>query len=456
MGWSFIIPHRHRAAVRTFLLAAPLALPALAMSDGLPASQPAAAETQVTTTQPGDTQPSAEPDRRIASLIEQMGDQDPNVRDDAQESLLDLGEPARKQLQDAAHSGPPEVRKRAAYTLKRLGLSPRPTRITLHLKDAPASEVLDAIAHESGRPITVSRPAARAILADAKLTIEADRLPYWILLRKVCTALKMKPACYPGENGSLLLQAGEGSWSPELTSVDGLFAVHAGRIESNGQLTFGDPNPTKLRSVLVLEAFAEPRAHCLWCEHAEVIRGEDARGQPVGVGPAQVMSDMASGFETIYVPLNVASAEHVVSVEGSADFAVGADFRHIDIDNLGGATGVEQPAGDWKVCIRDLHQSAQSRWSLRIAVIPKEVSDTLLFDLRKGLISSPPTLFDASGKQIFKFGAATVTVTANGLELLVPYINSTSGTKPTRLVWDLATKFGKMKMHFRFTDLPLP
>jgi len=166
-------------------------------------------------------------EERIASIIDQFSDADAAVRDDAQEQILDMGEPARKFLMQAAqHADSPESRLRIAYTLRRLGLSPRPTRLSLHLKNVSASKILDALAAEGGVPLLISQPAARARLANVKLSFDADRLPYWLVMRRLCNAVKLKPDPTNQDKSALSLVEGQGFWSPKYTSVDGVFAVH--------------------------------------------------------------------------------------------------------------------------------------------------------------------------------------------------------------------------------------
>lgn len=77
---------------------------------------------------------------KIAKLIKQLGSEEWQEREDAQQALEEVGEPARKQLQDAAKSSDQEISARANQLLEKLAMA----EVTLLITDKKGNPVRGA------------------------------------------------------------------------------------------------------------------------------------------------------------------------------------------------------------------------------------------------------------------------------------------------------------------------
>jgi hypothetical protein len=134
-------------------------------------------------------------DLRIRELIGKLEDDSFEEREKAERDLVVLGAPALPALResllrakDAKDGGELRLRLRSAIQTieleqkaKAVYSEPRP--ITLHLKDAPLREALEALARESGLKFE-----SQAIDTLARVTLDVDRAPLLKVLDDLCRA----------------------------------------------------------------------------------------------------------------------------------------------------------------------------------------------------------------------------------------------------------------------------
>ena len=165
------------------------------------------------TTAPAASQPSG---ASIEQLIKQLGSDDPTDRDAAQQQLASRGSAAVDALKDAAaHNDDLEVRSRAASALAKIGehtafdTSP----ITLHLKDAPQQDAMNAIAAQAHAQFTGPAGMGIPVVAGGKMiTIDADQKPFWDVMTDLCQQMNVCPTLEPPTKNTLRLFPTPRNW----------------------------------------------------------------------------------------------------------------------------------------------------------------------------------------------------------------------------------------------------
>ena len=129
----------------------------------------------------------------LKRLVDRLGSRRFADREAATTALVTSRNPAAVELlRKAATSRDPEVRRRARQLLEHLErrlltetvLAPQ--QIKLSYKNVAVPEAVADFARRTGMPVALDG-AARAKVANRKITLETGELPYWEALRQLCT-----------------------------------------------------------------------------------------------------------------------------------------------------------------------------------------------------------------------------------------------------------------------------
>lgn len=132
----------------------------------------------------GQEEPATTP--AVSRLIAQLGDDDPDQRDRAQNALAELGSSVREELEAASVSPDPEVRLRAARLLRELKCAElwQPSFFTTNVTRQPASAVLAELSRQTGNPIETLTGAWS--FRDTVVDLTCVQLPFWQVIDAIC------------------------------------------------------------------------------------------------------------------------------------------------------------------------------------------------------------------------------------------------------------------------------
>src|SRR5436190_465625 len=133
-------------------------------------------------------EPIAEPNLRIAKLVERLGSESCQDRQQASNELAKIGNESRNQLEAAAKSDDLEIRLRAGELLRQVKLSDMwlPSMVEYHAHGEPVREVVDAICRQSKNRILVGDAYGSFENRPARIDYEAGA--YWQVIDDLCHA----------------------------------------------------------------------------------------------------------------------------------------------------------------------------------------------------------------------------------------------------------------------------
>lgn len=164
------------------------------------------------------------------ALVHRLGAPRFADREGASTELEKLGRQALPALRQAAGSGDPEIRDRAASLIGRIERQRlvRPTSVALDLKDVPLETALDALEARSGLALRVD-PSADPAWKARKVTLQANEpIPFWQALDRICQAGGIRqstPLNPPSDRGERAIRLVPGDPETYPTSYSGPFRI---------------------------------------------------------------------------------------------------------------------------------------------------------------------------------------------------------------------------------------
>lgn len=138
-------------------------------------------------------------EKQLAQLIEQLGSNMFEEREQATKALEALGPAALDALRKAEKSGDPEVKSRAAALIRKaeekLAQQKRraeaekllaPTLVRLTFKETPVAEAVSDFSRKAGYPILLHDPEKK--LAARTVTLDTGGVPFWEAFDRFCAA----------------------------------------------------------------------------------------------------------------------------------------------------------------------------------------------------------------------------------------------------------------------------
>jgi hypothetical protein len=236
----------------------------------------------------------------VERLIDQLGDRDFRVRQEASKAILARGSAVLETLRKHRANSDAEVRERLDHTISQLerqvALGAHP--VTLHLVQKPVAEALTQLAKQTGYNIPLDGQVG-TIAKQTIGTFDFDKLLFWEALDRVCEPAGLTLQQNEGEN--TLRLAAQNSYVPFRSYAD-IFKVTATGFQYSinswfQQVTRGTvPSATSYESLqLNLTVAVEPRLAIMKMGQVQLSAAEDEegrsmliKGNPNGYYPAQM------------------------------------------------------------------------------------------------------------------------------------------------------------------------
>ncbi len=416
----------------------------------------------------------------IDHLIEQLGSDNADERDSAQQQLVDLGASAAPSLQKAADtSSDPEIRSRAAAALAQMKEqdSNAASIVTLHLKDTPLQEALDAIGKQAHAEIRSQLHFSQKSQPPT-LTLDIDRKPFWDVMAEVCTIAHATPMLENHHNGVIRLLPAVRNWmSDSPHEVAGPFWInvtglkHLQTVDTEGATERND------EFTLSMNVLPEPKLSVCRLSPVHLTQAIDDAGNslilktnPAASAGAPFLSHISTG-PSHRIDCALSYPQHpgktIVNLTGEITASLGQDTKDFCIDDVLGTPTVTNPITQCVIHGTVSRQGADL-CQLTLQCTRNGASD----DQWSALINTLDaiSLEDADGKPLTGFqptlsagGSLETDFTATRLFSRSTFVAMTGGARQItktgeakKLIWSLPTKIKSVVVPVTFKDLPMP
>lgn len=167
----------------------------------------------------------------VEKLIEQLGNEDFEVRDAASKAIEQLGPEALPVLRVARNHPDPEIRRRVEKWIPEFELAAfvAPRRITLDAKSALPGSVIEELARQSGYKLKLTKNAAAS---QKPLNLKLDHVTFWEAFDRISAEREV------------ILGAGDGVWLNSNRLVKANVIYHrAFRLAPTGPITLDNSRP---------------------------------------------------------------------------------------------------------------------------------------------------------------------------------------------------------------------
>ena len=436
----------------------------------------------------------APPDPALEAVIAQLSHDDWKVREKAQQDAARFGRPAVPRLQALlGGTKDPDLRARLEGVLKQIEENDAsgPTFVTMRLKDAAPALAFDELARQAGAKLQTQPPGLLQRPDLPPVTIDAERQPFWDVMRKLCAACKVRPERSGG--GTLALAADDGAWGRRPAFTSGPFLVTAaelyvtrgvrfgGEAPAGGkpggppapvppgaarQLGgFGGNDPPGDHAQLQLEALFEPKLHGMAWSVGNVVEATDDAGRSLvlarGAEPRRRSvygGSRAGEWEGILwldVPDRPRPDARLARVKFLSSFSVQTGVERIEVPDVMNAKDVERVVGPARIVVRGLKKAGDRQYELGVASYPR--GDVQPWRAAQaGQFRRGPRLLDADGRELMSGGgSSSMSEKEYTSQLRFTRVANGAG-EPVKLVWDVPTGVQQFTVPVEFEDLPMP
>jgi hypothetical protein len=451
---------------------------------GIAASQPAAPSTQPAAplTQPSaalirpapTTQPAAaRPDTRPAAAIVSLGDPkellahlcDPDwhVRRKAQDTLVRGGTDAKPFIFSLIEKATDdEARKNAQAALGEIDENRLigPSYLTLHFKNAPAAEVFDEISRQCYAPLLTVPDNLFQQEAFAKVTVDADRQPFWAVVPRICKQLGVDFRHYQG--GMRLMRSG-GMQVDGISRVQGAFLIVATQISYTRTRAFaghGEQNQFGMQ----ISVYPEPKLNVLrGSGSVQVDQAIDDRGNsllPQGAGARGAWGGfMGYGgwglFAPLHYPKNIGS--HITHFKAGTAFVIQVESQKIEMRELASFRPITRTIYNMPITLQEFKKTGDT-WQLHLHISQPNFGSPDWPQLMEG-VQNRLHILDADGNLLDHRGMSTNSNNSS-MDMTLDFARSNGPNgqlsgEPARLAWEVPTKTRQLTVPIEFNDLPL-
>lgn len=420
-------------------------------------------------------------------LIADLSSDDWKTRDHAQQELARFGPAAAPRLKERlSGSNDPDLRTRLEGILKQIeeDAAGGPTFVTLHLKDAAPQDAFEELAKQAGAKLETEPPGLLRADDAPRVTIDADRQPFWDVMRRLCASCGVRPERSGG--GKLALSADDGSWGRRPHVTSGPFLVTASELLVTRTVRFGAdakaPDPKAAANAvapadgvrdhaqLQVEALFEPKLYAMSWSVGDVVEAADDAGHslvlPRGAEPrrrAVYGGTRAGEWEStvwLGVPPRDRPGARLARVKFLSSFSVQTGVETLEVPNILTAKDVERVAGPARVVVKGVTRVGSDQYELAVASYP--AGDVQAWRaVQAGQFRRGPRLLDANGRELMSGGGSS-TMSATEYTSQLRFTGDPVGAaanlprEPARLVWDLPTGVRQVQVPVEFENLPLP
>ena len=434
------------------------------------------------------TQESADGDveAEVRALLPGLATRDSTKRQQAEDELVELGEPAKAVIErvlESPEADNVEVRTRLESAILRIDADrlTGPSYVTLRLKDAKPADAFSELSKQGSAEVRTFPDDLWQQGEWPAITLDLRRQPFWAAAQELADKTGVG---FQAWNDGLRLVRGPGQiGGPSV--VSGPFLVVATQVSRAQTIVLGKdggpaaggvaarPPLVRARSnefgVLLL-VMPEPKLSVVRAATGvRLERAEDDRGNdlipPVGAGGQSYAGGMGGAW-SVFARLNYPAAnagQRIVKLAGSATFVVQTKSEQIEIPTPLKLKDAFRLVGGSRVTFQEMTQSGD-RFELKVTLTPDgNAAGGGGADGMASLLQSVQTrlrILDAAGEPLDRRGMSSQ---GNGRETKITLHfaprggpNAAGEGDPTRLVWDVPTETKDVEVPFEFADLPMP
>lgn len=261
---------------------------------------PGSVSTGQTTTQA--VEPETANGAAIRGLVAKLSADDYQTRQDAQDQLVRYGAEARPYLRKLlAATNDPEARTRAEAAVAQIeeDRATGASVVTLHVKDAPADQVLAELSRQGmfAIPVMPENLFKQEHVNVPKLTMDFDRQPFWMAMRAFCEKTQLRINAMGGDRKFVVMQGGDDSLLG-MAAYSGPFMVVANSVTRSSSIALGrDKTPAKSLGVQI-SVYAEPKLNVMGHDYyLRLTEATDDRGNSLLI-PGQYGAYGSMGQDT--------------------------------------------------------------------------------------------------------------------------------------------------------------
>jgi hypothetical protein len=425
-------------------------------------------------------------DPAVEKLVRQLGDDDWKVREKAQQDLGRFGAGAVPRLQaQLKEAKDPDLRARLEGAIKQIEENDAtgPTFVTLHLKDATAAEAFDELARQAGAKLATQPPGLLQRDDLPRVTLDAERQPFWMVMRQLCGTCKVRPE-RSGEK-KLALAADDGSWAKRPFVTSGPFLVTANELYVTRGIRFGAEPPAaeakpekvalprdalapgddvKDHAQLQVEAWFEPKLHGMSWSVGNVVEAVDDAGRsmllPRGAEPRRRATYGGSRYygewESVVwlaVPPNDRPHAKLAKLKFLSSFSEQTGVERIEVPNVLTAKDVEHVVGAARLVVKGVTRLGNDQYELAVGSYP--VGDAQAWrGVQAGQFRRGPRLLSDDGRELSQAGGSSSMSDREYTSQL--RFMADRGKEPAKLVWDVPTGVQQYAVPVEFQDLAIP
>ncbi|HZZ44783.1 MAG TPA: HEAT repeat domain-containing protein [Tepidisphaeraceae bacterium] len=404
----------------------------------------------------------------IRGLIEKLGSDDYQTRQQAQDQLVRFGVDAKPMLQEMlAKENDPEARTRAESAIAQIDENrvTGPSLVTLHVKDASPEVVLAELSRQGGYeiPTLPENLFKQPGMQWGKMTMDFDQQSFWSVFRAFCEKTGVRPNAMGNDRKFVVMQGGDDSMQgPAVYS--GAFMVVANSVTRSSSVNFArDKIPTKSLNIQ-FSVFAEPKLNILGHDYyLRLSEAMDDRGNSLLMPVPQQYNSMGQDASSRWT-LNAALAipetvgTRITRIKGVSRVLMQTKSERWDVPGIGSipANGVSKSIGGRKYVVEDFKAAGVDSYQLKLTMIREGARQS---DWQQNGRGVRIIALDAEGKSLALNGwggggsneRLTYTYTFNQQ-------NGMGGkTGPAKkLVIEVPTEVKEVDVPFEFKDLILP
>ncbi len=411
-------------------------------------------------------------------LIEQLGDRDYRLREQAERELQRLGSITLPCLRKALGHKDPEVRKRAMRLIPGLehAVVVAPKRVSLSITGKPLAVVLEELSKASGYKVMFNGPIARGgATREPTYTYHFINTPFWEVMDRICRDANIAVQQSWGDD---VVHVYHGTQPPHI-GQDGAFRYAAQNFQMYRTVDLSSVNPgAGARSeslTFSFNLFAEPRLPFLGMgeirletaydndRNSMLVKTADTAemGGPWGMGRFGRRYYGGGGNKQMTMQASVnlqrpsEKATHLKYIKGIVPVTLLVDQKPTVIcDKILSAKGVKKMAGDLEFHIENVQKQANNQIQIKMTITNKGKADDYMW---MNTLFQRIELLDDKGNRFQNWGSNWGGNGNNHVTLTMNYRHSGPGKAPdpTRFVYQLWTT-RQHDIAFEFRDVPLP
>lgn len=375
----------------------------------------------------------------VAELIRQLSGSDWKTRQEAQDKLVAMGQEAAGALRELrAKTNDDEVRTRAEAALRQIAPEVlfETTRVTLHVKDQPADEVLTELCRQANVVIPIEHPRGKP----NRVTVELADAPFWLAAREVCRQSGYDLADSPFRCFSVSQDSGwrtaPAVWSQNVLIVavgagrDRVSQFGTGRRESKGYLEF--------------DVQGDPKLECS-VEGIHLLEVKDDKGNSLLKDAAREANGFSGYRDRLQIEDPRNGGDRLAVVKGTADVVL-FHQEYWEIRKPLAAKNQRRTTGGKTYEVVAVQKLGENEYQIETKVQASA---------NRALAYREPMLWDDKGQMWHR--TAMSESDDNGHRVIrTKYQRLGSVGDPVEVVWPLVAKAQKVSVPFEFKDLPLP